>query len=293
MGQVHAALSAGRRILTTAVACAACAVLWLLLSATSARADESAPTGSLLSGVTSVAGSATRALPAPVGDTARPVAGPVDPVDPVDPVVQGAADAARRTTRVVRTTTDTVPAPAVHQVAHAATDATDRLVDRAAGVASSVTDAVEQPPSPHSTAPARHTSDRAAATSTTRHAHARPTRAQHRSGPAQGLATTQALLREARVPGSGAAADPAVPTAKSAVRAGIALALGDVVPFGATGLPRGTSDGPVGLVPTSPWLAAVVAGLLLLVLLRVQQRRPARGWLLPGSPSYPPGSSPD
>lgn len=280
MGQVHAALSAGRRILSTAVACAACAVLWLLLSATSARADESAPTGSVLGGVAD-------ALPAPVGDTARPVAGLVDPV------VQGAVEAARRTTDVVRTTTDTVPAPAVHQVAHAATDATDRLVDRAAGVASSVTDAVEQPPSPHSTAPARHTSDGAAATSTTRHAHARPTRAQHRSGPAQGLVTTQALLREARVPGSGAAADPAVPTAKSAVRAGIALALGDVVPFGSTGLPRGASDGPGGLVPTPPWLAALVAGLLLLVLLRVQQRRPARGWLLPGSPSYPPGSSPD
>ena len=280
MGQVHAALSAGRRILATAVTCAACAVLWLLLSATSARADESAPAGSVLGGVTD-------ALPAPVGDTARPVAGLVDPV------VLGAADAARRTTEVVRTTTDTVPAPAVHRVAHAATDTTDRLIDRAAGVASSAADAVERPPSPHSTAPARHTSDGAAATSTTRHAHAHPTRAQHRSGPAQGLATTQALLREARVPGSGVAADPAVPTARSAVRAGIALALGDVVPFGSTGLPRGTSDGPAGLVPTTPWVAALVAGLLLLVLLRVQQRRPARGWLLPGSPSYPPGSSPD
>ena len=91
---------------------------------------------------------------------------------------------------------------------------------------------------------------------------------------------------------SGAAADLAVPTTKSAVRPGIALALGDV-PFGSTGLQQGTSDGPVGLVPTSPWLAALVAGLLLVVLLRVQQRRPARGWLLPGSPSYPPGSSPD
>ena len=97
----------------------------------------------------------------------------------------------------------------------------------------------------------------------------------------------------ARVPGSGAAADSAVRTARSAVRPGIALALGDVVRFGSTGLPRGTSDGPVGLAPTSPWLAALVAGLLLVVLLRVQQRRPARGWLLPGSPSYPPGCSPD
>ena len=280
MGQVHAALSAGRRILTTAVACAACAVLWLLLSATSARADESAPPDALLSGVTG-------ALPAPVGDTARPLAGLVDPV------VQGAADATRRTTQVVRTTTDTLPAPAVHEVVHTTTDTTDRLVDRVAGVASSVTDAVEQPPSPHSTAPARHTTDGAAATSTTRHAVARPTRGQHRSGPAQGLVTTQALLRETRVPGSGAAADFAVPTAKSAVRPGIADALADVVPFGSTGLPRDTSDGPAGLVPTSPWLAARVAGLLLVVLLRVQQRCPARGWLLPGSPSYPPGSSPD
>ena len=237
MGQVHAALSAGRRILTTAVACAACAVLWLLLSATSARADESAPPDALLSGVTG-------ALPAPVGDTARPLAGSVDPV------VQGAADATRRTTQAVRTTTDTLPAPALHEVVPTTTDTTDRLVDRVAGVASSVTDAVEQPPSPHSTAPAR-------------------------------------------VPGSGAAADLAVPTAKSAVRAGVALALGHVVPFGSTDQPRGTSDGPVGLVPTSPWLAALVAGLLLVVLLRVGQRRPARGWLLPGAPSYPPGSSPD
>lgn len=280
MGQVHAALSAGRRILTLAVACAACAVLWLLLSAASARADQSAPAGALLSGVTG-------ALPAPVGDTVRPVAGLVDPV------VQGAADATRRTTEVVRTTTDTVPAPAVHQVVHATTDTTDRLVDRVAGVTSSVTDAVERPPSPHSTAPARHTTDGAAATSTTRHTDARPTRAQHRSGPAQGPVTTQAHSRAARVPGSGAAADLAVPTAKSAERAGIALALGDVVPIGSTGLPRGTSDGPVGLVPTSPWLVALVAGLLLVVLLRVQRRRPARGWLLPGSPSYPPGSPPD
>ena len=263
-----------------AVACAACAALWLLLSATSARADESAPTGSPLGGVTG-------ALPAPVRDTARPVAGLVDPV------VQGAADATRRTTEVVRTTTDTVPAPAAHQVVHATTDTTDRLVDRVAGVMSSVTDAVEEPPSPHSTAPARHTSDGAAATSTTRHDHVRPTRAQHRSGPAQGLVTTQAHSRAARVPGSGAAADLAVPTAKSAVRAGVALALGHVVPFGSTDQPRGTSDGPVGLVPTSPWLAALVAGLLLVVLLRVGQRRPARGWLLPGAPSYPPGSSPD
>jgi hypothetical protein len=223
-----------------------------------------------------------------VGDAARPVAGVVDPV------VQGAADATRRTTEVVRATTDTVPTPTVHKVVRAATGATDRLVDRVAGVTSSVTDAVEQPPSLHSTAPARHTTDGAAATSTTRHAHARPTRAQqHRSGPAQGAVTTQALQREARVPGSGAAAGLAVPTATSAVRAGIALALGDVVPFGSTGLPRGTADGPVGLVPASPWLAALVAGLLLVVLLRVRQRRPARGWLLPGSPSYPPGSSPD
>ena len=82
MGQVHAALSAGRRILTLAVGCAACAVLWLLLSATSAQADESAPAGDLLGGVTG-------ALPAPVGE-ARPVAGLVDPV------VQAAADATRR-----------------------------------------------------------------------------------------------------------------------------------------------------------------------------------------------------
>ena len=287
MGQVHAALSAGRRILTMAVACATCAVLWLLLSATSARADESTPAGSLPDDVTSVAGRATGVLPAPVGDAARPVTGVVDPV------VQGVADATRRTTEVVRTTTDTVPAPAVRQVVHAATGATDRLVDRVAGVTTSVTDAVEQPPSLRSTAPARHTTDGAAATSSTRHAHARPARAQHRSGPAQGPVTTQALLRAARVPGSGAAADHAVPSATSAVRAGIALALGDVVPFGSTGLPRGTADGPVGLVPTSPWLAALVAGLLLVVLLRVRQRRPARGWLLPGSPSYPPGSSPD
>jgi hypothetical protein len=280
MGQVHAALSAGRRILTLAVACAACAVLWLLLSATSARADESGPTGSLLGGVTG-------ALPAPVGDAARPVAGLVDPA------VQGAADATRRTTEAVRTATDAVPAPAVHQVVHVTTDTTDRLVDRVAGVRSSVTDAVEQPPSLHSTAPARHTTDGAAATSTTRHADARPTRAQHRSGHAQGPVTTQAHSRAARVPGSGAAADLAVPTAKSAVRAGIALALGDLVPFGSSGLSRGTPDGRGGLVPTSPWLAALVAGLLLAVLLRVQQRRPARGWLLPGSPSYPPGCSPD
>ena len=279
MGQVHAALSAGRRILTMAVACAACAVLWLLLSATSARADESTPAAALLGGVTG-------ALPGSGGDAARPVAGLVEPV------VRGAADATRRTTEVVRTATDRVSALVVHQVGHAATDATDRLVDRVAGVASSVTDAVEQPPSPHSTAPARHTTDGAAATSTTRHAVARPTRAQHRSGPAQGPVTTQALSRVARVPGSGAAADFAVPTARSAVRPGIAPALGDVVPIGSTGLPRGTSDRPVGLAPASPWLAALVAGLLLAVLLRVQQRRPARGWLLPGSPSYPPGSAP-
>ena len=280
MGQVHAALSAGRRILTVVVTGAACAVLWLLLSATSARADESAPAGSPLGGVTGV-------LPAPVGDTARPVA------RLVDPVAQGAAGATRRTTQGVRTATDLVPAPAVRRVVHAATDTTDRLVDRVAGVTSSVTDAVEQPPSLHSTAPARHTSDGAAATSRTQHADPRPTRAQHRSGPAQGPVTTQALSRVARVPGSGAAADSAVRTARSAVRPGIALALGDVVRFGSTGLPRGTSDGPVGLAPTSPWLAALVAGLLLVVLLRVQQRRPARGWLLPGSPSYPPGCSPD
>jgi hypothetical protein len=280
MGQVHAALPAGRRVLTLAVACAGCAVLWLLLSATSARADDSAPVGSLLGGVTG-------SLPEPVGEAAHPVGGLVDPV------VQGAADATRRTTEVVRTTTDTVPAPAVHQVVHAVTDSSDRLVDQVAGVSSSATGAVERPPSPHSTAPARHTTDGAAATSTTRHTDARPTRAQHRSGPAQGLVTTQPLLREARVPGSGAAADLAVPTARSAVRAGIALALGDELPFGSTGPPRGSSDGPVGLLPTSPWLAALVAGLLLVVLHRVQRRRPARGWLLPGSPSYPPGSSPD
>jgi hypothetical protein len=279
MGQVHAALSAGRRILTLAVVCAACAVLWLLLSATSARADESAPTGALLSGVAD-------AVPAPVGDTARPVVGLVHPV------VQGVADATRRTTEVVRATTDTVPAPAVHQVVHATTDTTDRLVDHVAGVTSPVTDAVERTPSPHSTALVHHTTDGAAATSTTRHADARPTRAQHRSGPAKGLVTTQALLREARVPGSGAAAALAVPTATSAAP-GIAVALGDVVPFGSASLPRGASDEPVGLVPTSPWLVALVAGLLLVVLLRVQRRRPAHGWLLPGSPSYPPGSSPD
>ena len=264
-----------------AVTCAACAVLWLLLSATSARADEAAPAGSLPAGVTSVAGGA---LPS---DTTRPV------TRLVDPLVHGAADAARRTAEVVRSTTGAVPSSTVHRAVHARSDTTDGLVDRVAGAAPSVADAVEQqPPSPHSTAPARHAPHGAAASPSRRHAHARHARAPHRSGPAQEVLTTQTVLREARGSGSGAAAHVAVPAAKPAVR-GLALVLGHVVPVGSTGLLRDAPDGPLGPVPQSPWPAALVAGLLLVVVLRVWPRRPARGWILHGAPSYPPGSSPD
>lgn len=256
MGQTHTALSAGRRVLTVVAAGAALAVAWLPVSATAARADG--PTGP----VADVTGA--------VGPVAASVTGPVAPV------VDRVTDAGRRATDLVRATTDRVPSATVHRVGHTTADTTDRVLDVLGGPTPSGRPSSPGGPGPGVAPGPAGSAPRAASSGA--HAQQRPP-----SGPR--VLTVQVALREALPPGVAPAPEGSPP------RVGVALALGAATPFAAVDPPTRPS-GPVHLGPVSPWLAALVAGLLLMAFLRVQPRRAGRGRLLLDPFPSRPGSTP-